>query len=263
MLLGNFTVLNKNPGRMFGGTTVCETRAQYGKSGSRKNMFVPVDGAGVSSYSAIPSGYYPPYTIQMAIVAGEMASRNITQGTGSVSNANMGGAVDISASIFGVGDFINADMGLIVSAVATILGSGTITQANMNAVANMQATIQGSGSLTVASIEAIGNMVSTILGSGTVTQAQMNALGNMVATIQIGEQGTLTPEGLARSLWNSVAAEYVTPGTMGKKLNDAGSSATGISPQEVRDAMTLAPTLTPEVGSIDQKIQGATNAGLI
>lgn len=263
MLLGNFTVLNKNPGRMFGGTTVCETRAQYGKSGSRKNMFVPVDGDGVSSYSAIPSGYYPPYTIQMAIVAGEMASRNITQGTGSVSNANMGGAVDISASIFGVGDFINADMGLIVSAVATILGSGTITQANMNAVANMQATIQGSGSLTIASIEAIGNMVSTILGSGTVTQAQMNALGNMVATIQIGEQGTLTPEGLARSLWNSVAAEYVTPGTMGKKLNDAGSAATGISPQEVRDAMTLAPTLTPEVGSIDQKIQGATNAGLI
>ena len=36
---------------------------------------------------------------------------------------------------------------------------------------------------------------------------------------------TLSPENLAASVWNAVAASYNTSGTMGEKLNDAGSAA--------------------------------------
>jgi hypothetical protein len=37
--------------------------------------------------------------------------------------------------------------------------------------------------------------------------------------------GDLTPEGIRDSVWNAVAASFNAPGTMGEKLNDAGSAA--------------------------------------
>jgi hypothetical protein len=60
---------------------------------------------------------------------------------------------------------------------------------------------------------------------------------------------TLSPENLAAAVWNALAAEYNATGSFGEILNAGGS---GLTAQQVRDAMKLSPTVgAPAADSID------------
>jgi len=210
-LLGNYSVLNKNPGRHLGGPTVSFTGGETGKSGANRNRYV--GWAGMVGWQSTPTGARPPVSWVIAIDDGGVASHSSTGvGSGTVS---MSGARDILAAGSGTGSG-TAVGGLIVQIVATGAGSssGTVTLfGTMSIVAAGAGT--SSGTITVTGL---GNLVGAGEGtmSGTVT---LPALGQIVAAN--GVSATLTADQVAASVWSSVAAQYVTAGTMGEALNVA------------------------------------------
>jgi hypothetical protein len=63
----------------------------------------------------------------------------------------------------------------------------------------------------------------------------------------------LTTANVAAAVWAAIAAANNTAGSMGEQLNNLAGG--GVSAQTLRDAMTLAPTLTPQSGSLDAMIE--------
>lgn len=209
-LLGNYSVLNKNPGRALGGSTVADSRAAFNKSGANRNRYVSPQG--FDSTSAVPNGYNPPGSWQIAISSGGISSYTLILGEGDVGTANLAGGKNAVAGLAGSGSITNAEAALIVSAVATLAGTGTITTASANAILDAVATLTGSGTISGAALVALGNAVATLIGSGTVTPT-INATGELTADVTPFTE--LSPQSLAAAVWNSVAAGYDDPATFG------------------------------------------------
>jgi len=99
-------------------------------------------------------------------------------------------------------------------------GTGTLTASGALG-RNLLATIAGSGSL-AADVTALGWMLGNLEGSGTLTGVRY-ATGALEADIT--PFTTLSPENLASAVWSAVAADNNDTGTMGEKVNDAGSAS--------------------------------------
>lgn len=233
MLLGNFSVFHKNPARYRGGTTLAENRCNFNNSSSSRNIFVSQQPDTMAKFYGLPVGYTPPYTYIIPRMSGGVASRNLINGSGDISFANLAGGLNAEATILGVGDIVNANLALVVSAVATLLGTGSLS-ADVVGKLEASATLAGSGDLT-GSLGALANAVASIIGTGSVTNGDLRAIANVSANIIVGEQGVLTPQGLASALWNAVASEYNSSGTMGNKLNSAASG--GVDLNALADAV--------------------------
>lgn len=111
-------------------------------------------------------------------------------------------------------------MGLIVSAVMTIAGVGGLT-ASMTGALNGAMTMAGQGNMTGA-LGALANMVMEANGVGAMTSG-ITAKGNMSMDIYVN-QSTATVNELVAGVWNALAADFNVSGTMGQKLNGAGSA---------------------------------------
>jgi hypothetical protein len=72
MLLGNYNVLSKGPGRALSGSTVSGDRSNFNKAGAARNMYV---NEYWSQYAAVPLGYTPGSAWVHAIKAGFIAAR--------------------------------------------------------------------------------------------------------------------------------------------------------------------------------------------
>lgn len=216
MLLGNYNQWNANPGRAIGGPT--DPTLKF-KVGSHRNFFFQDDATNSAQIrkAATPTGYRHPYAYVMPIDSGGIASINTILCTSDITGANLAGGVNGAAAITATGAF-TATMQLIVSAVATIATTCTVT-GDINAIAPLAASITAGGTMTSA-IKALANAVAAITAGATLTGTP-KAIGNMEAAIVPYTE--LSPEALAASVWNSVAASYNDAGTMGEKLNLAGS----------------------------------------
>jgi hypothetical protein len=213
MLIGNYSVLNKSPGRAFGGSTVSDSKGNWGKSGAARGRFYPADVATNPNYKyGTPNGYRPPYSWVIAQKDGGMASNTIINGEGLLTISSLAGGKAAVATLSGSGTISSAALALIVSAVAMLSGSGAISSAPLVGIANMAATLAGDGDLT-GSLKAIGKLIATVNGNGGFT-ATLKGTGNMVASIT--PFTTLSPENLASSVWNSLVEDYETSGTMGQ-----------------------------------------------
>jgi len=194
-LLGNYSVLNKNPGRAFGGSTVSDSRAQWGKSGALRGRYCQT--GGFSALTAVPSGYRPPYSWQIAIESGALSSTNLILGDGDLASGIEGGK-NGAATLSGSGDLSGVGR-LVVSAVAALAGSGDISSANLLAVLNAVAALSGSGSAAGLAV-AIGHAVATAEGSGSLTLTSY-ATGELAAAITPFTD--LSPQSLASAVWTS------------------------------------------------------------
>ena len=114
---------------------------------------------------------------------------------------------------------MGANLSQVVSAI--LAGSGTISTANLLAVLQASATVTGSAYMT-GTADAVGWALATLAGSGTITGTRY-ATGALAA--EITPFTTLSPENLATAVWSASAAENNDTGTMGEKLNDAGSAS--------------------------------------
>lgn len=219
-LIGNYSVLSKNPGRDIGGGSIGlgMDRCGFNKSSQARGAFT--NGAW-DQLSGIPDGYRPPYCWVLPLKAGALSARNNIVGDGDAV-ASIAGGKNAEASIAGLGDLSGVGQ-LIISMAAAIGGSGTISGADLKAFLQLASSLSGSGGAT-AQLTAIGHLSSVLDGEGTVAASSViTALGTLAAQITV-TGATLTTANVADAIWNALAASYNTAGTMGAKLNSASAA---------------------------------------
>ena len=207
-LLGNYSVLNKNPGRAFGGSTVSDTRAQFGKSGPARGRYS--GWAGMVPWHSTPVGARPPTSWIIAITNGGMASHS-SRAVGS-GVASMSGAKNIVANGSGVGSGVGIGS-LIVQIIAAGSGVGSGVAA-LFATLNIVAAGSGAGNGT-GTLVGLGSIIADGDGamSGTVV---LPALGQIIAANGALDL-TFTAEDVAVAVWAAGVAHV--PGTIGHAVN--------------------------------------------
>ena len=122
MILGNYSVLNKNSGRS---TARLDSRYQFSRVSPFMNFFTSEANAGRIPNASLPTGTQPPYSFVVAPKGGELSSTTSISGTGALTGAmSMGKAM--TANLAGVGALIGS-MSLVSSMSATLSGVGTLS----------------------------------------------------------------------------------------------------------------------------------------
>lgn len=180
MLIGNYSVLEKNPGRSIGGgaTGVGYNRGDWPKTSTSRGAFTS---GNWQPKSGIPDGYRAPYAWVLPIKPGAIAARNNLEGTGSFTGS-MAGGVNGEAVLDGVGDLTGTGQ-LIISMVAALVGSGDITNAAAVGYLQLAASLVGAGDI-AAAVSALADAEAALSGSGDIA-ATINALGTMAASIVV------------------------------------------------------------------------------
>lgn len=169
MLIGNYSVLNKNPGRAFGGSTVSDTRYQYGKSGPARGAFV----GSLAEYSSIPNGSVPPYSWVIPLTGGGMAIYMGIFGTGVLSSVNLAGGLNAESVLSGTGSS-TADIAALGHCIAALTAIGSLS-ADTNALGNFSSLVLASSTVS-GDLGAIYGMLATLAGSVS-TSFDIGALG--------------------------------------------------------------------------------------
>jgi len=181
-LIGNYSVLSKDPGRSIGGGAIGlgNNRSDFNKVSQSRGAFCSEDW---DPLSGVPDGYRDPYWWVLPITAGALAARKNISGDGDLTGSVAGG-VNGECTITGVGDLSGVGQ-LIISMAATISGSGDITGAQLQAFLQLAAALSGSGGAT-AQLTAIGHLAAAVEGEGTVAGTTvLTALGTLAAAINV------------------------------------------------------------------------------
>lgn len=219
MILANYAQQNRNCVREVGqGFT--NPFAQF------KPQLLPIwattDGAGTSrNLSAFNHGYNPPYSWGLPMGGGGLASTLQIVGTGSIGGTAL--AVKLATAALSGSGSLAAVGSLIVQAIAALSGSGGISSADLKAFLQAVASISGSGGISSASARGLGALVCALTGLGTVSPT-LTGRGEMTADLVVTGTG-LTTSNVGQAVWAALAAANNSSGTMGEKLNDAGSAA--------------------------------------
>ncbi len=218
MLLGNYDSTNSNPGRAVGG--VSNLYKNY-KPGGWYSFYDPDRSTTRTNKKAsLPTGTQPPYSWILAPSGGELSSTNKSAGSGSLSISSLSMGKAIASNISGTGTISAASLSLITSLAATIDGISSIA-APLKSTVNMAANLIGSGSV-VAGLKVLAGCIASLTGTGTVV-SNLKGTSSLQSTIYVN-QGSADVADMAAGVWNSVAASYNDSGTMGEKLNAAGTA---------------------------------------
>lgn len=213
-LLGNYSVILKNPATFIGGTQVSNCRSAYNGSGQLKQRFYPETTGGLPTTTALPEGYLAPNSWMLPYDLGSMTISNLNGAGLLVSSGVSGksGIVTMSGEglltatggllaglevlMEGVGDLALVGGGLI-EAIVSMAGTGTLEGA-LGATAGLNVTMDGIGTLT----------------------ASPSGTGQMVIEIYVN-QSQATVDQIVAAVWSALAAEYNESGTMGALTNKA------------------------------------------
>ncbi len=94
-------------------------------------------------------------------------------------------------------------------------------QGNMSLGLSLSTTLTGTGALTP-SMSLLVGMIANLTGSGAIT-ANLKGIARLEASIFVNS-GTATVNELVDGVWEALAADHNNSGTMGEKLNGAGSA---------------------------------------
>lgn len=172
--------------------------------------------SGQTEYSGFPLGYNSSYSWALPPKSGGISMR--TTGTGTFA-ADLVPTRPMTIDITGTGT-LAATAALAISMSIDLDGSGTFA-ASIEGRLAMSVDFTGSGELEAA-IGALGNMLADFTGSGDL-DATIGGIADMDMDIVVTGTG-LTLENVSIAVWESLAADFNTAGTMGEKLNDAGSA---------------------------------------
>jgi len=222
-LLGNYAQFLKCPVTNTGGDStsgLTGLRSNWNTAGVSRGRFYGENWLqGTADRFGLPSGYASPYSWVLPPKSGGIGSNTGISGLGSFSGDGAMG-VNLSVNMDGFGEISNFQMGLIISAILSISSIGGLSATAQGALSGAM-TMAGSGDFAGA-IGALAGVVMEINGTGSMT-SDMTALGNMTLDIYVN-QSTATVNELVDGVWNALAADFNTSGTMGQKLNGAGSA---------------------------------------
>lgn len=250
-LLGNYSVLNKNPGRAFAGSSISDSRYQSGKSGPARGQFTSVEALGFSSYSGVPNGYRPPYSWVLPQVSGALSTYTSIMGSGSVA-LTLAGGKNAEATLAGFGE-VTGTGGLIVSAVANLVGSGTISSADARAILSAAATLSGSGTF-AATVDAIGFASAGLSGVGTVSPTP-TAIGVLEADLTPFTE--LSPQSLAASVWSSPEGKFLYAVSHHKTVTDPAAGTFTVYDEDGTTVLYVADLWENAAGTTAYQGQGA------
>ncbi len=195
-------------------------RSNFAGTNRQRNLTA---GEGITDDTVgLPLGCRHPVAWMMPQKAGALSARNKLTGSGSVSGTAL--AVRLAlADLAGSGDISDALGGLIVQALADLTGSGDISDANLQAFLAAVASLTGSGGITSANASGLGELIGAIGGTGEAS-ATLTAIGELIAALTVTGTG-LSTANVGEAVWGALAAANNGAGTMGEKLNDAGSGS--------------------------------------
>jgi hypothetical protein len=249
MLVGNYSVLQKSPGRFIAGSTTSvegQVRSNFSKSGSYRNRFYVDQTTVALALYAVPTGTYPEIAWVLPQIAGEIASTQPIQGAGT-QTGNLAGGLNAEAGLTGAGTITSAVAQLIISMAANLAGDGTVSSADLRGFLQAVANLSGSGDLTAA-VSALAWMDAATDGSGKITNATPYATGNLSA--DIFSFSALTPEGISNAVWAQIIEagysasdllQLITASAAGKLSGAPGSpiQITGVDGSTVRINATV------------------------
>jgi len=256
-LLGNISLLHKSPAKYTTGTVGFNDRANWNKHGmmrNRGNLTVST----MWKYDAVPSGMYAGRAFFAPQKAGRIVSRSAFGVTATASGA-MGkpGSASCNFAISGaaIGGLI---AGGVASCTITVSGSASIAG---RAAGSALCTIGFTGSaIASATAWGVANGAFSVSGS-----AVGYGLGYMTASTV--DNSVLTPASIAASVWSAVAADHITAGSMGNKLNSAASGGVDYSALGAAVWASVSRTLTagaaPDTTAIANAVLAALNATTI
>lgn len=238
MLLWNYSIIHKSPWRFRAGIgAICDN--SWTKNGSLRAIHT-------SSSSPklwwLPTGYWQNWWMLPRVAGYVVGFSEIQLGQSGTAVMGINGDGETTIVLSGT-----ADLSLISS--ATWLCTITLTMGG-----DMAAALYGSGSST-ATLTGSGTLwaIAFSTGESTITltaEADITALWYM--TGEMSPFTPLSPEWLAKAVWDSLATEYNTSGTMGAKLNTASSGwvdlnalAQAVWEYSIR-SLTTSGWLTPE-----------------
>jgi len=193
--------------------------ANFARTGAKRNITA---GEGISSgLVSLPSGYRHPGAWMMPQKPGALSARNTVTGSGSASATAL--AVKLAtADLTGDGD-LAAFGSLIVQLVADLVGSGDISDADLKAFLQAVAGIGGTGGISSAQATGLGELIAAMTGLGSV-DSTLTGSGELTADITVTGTG-LSTANVGEAVWSALAAANNSAGSMGEKLNDAGSAS--------------------------------------
>lgn len=220
MLIANYSIINQICGHNHSGITnplkwirphVMRGYYTYSDAGPNDAQ-IKRDG--------FPTGTNPPYSLVLGDKGALLSSSNTTNGVGSMTSGMAMGRAIASTDLNGSGTVSAANLSLIIQLACTdLLGSGTLS-ASMSGLVQLASTLAGVGEITSA-LQLLAFVASNLTGTGAITATLR---GTATLEAEITPFTTLSPENLAASVWNSVAASFNSSGTMGEKLNNAASA---------------------------------------
>ena len=220
-LLGNYSVYDKMPLKFTSGAGVQNgARGNFAESGRVRNRMMQDETTTALTYYALPNGAYPNLTWFIPQIAGQIGSSNQIYGSG-IPTATLAGGLAAASTLTGSGTITNGNLTLIAQLIAALTGAGNITPPPilLGTLYLYSNQLTGSGAI-AATLAAYADVQASLTGNGTLTLTPY-AIGELSANIT-GESA-LSPQNLAAAVWNAIASQYNTVGTMGNKLNSAAS----------------------------------------
>lgn len=217
MLLTNQSIINHTLGKQHSGVT--NHQSQFRPEVMFNRFFAGDATNSFSNYrDSFPTGTQPPYSYVLGPKGSLLSSTTYVNGTGALTGGFTLGKT-MTADLSGSAS-ISADVSITASLIAEIAGTGGIT-ASMAATLGLAAELAGSGDL-AGSLSMLIPMAAALSGSGSVAS---NLKGNLdIEAVIYVNQSEATVEQIVSGVWSALATDYNVSGTMGNKLNGAGSA---------------------------------------
>ena len=266
MLLGNYSVHNRNPIRYLGGglaTPEVNHQSNFNRGGAKKNRQYVEQTTAANKQFSLPYGYYESYTWQMPQVGGDLSARRTADFSLDATGAGVLGLPTEGTATFTI-VFADADGQLISSGIGsaalTFTTNTPVLTASLNAIGAADFTITSNTPILGAEASLLGTS-SFVISTNTPVVFPLNdssPLRTATATITftggmtpyaIGimegttEEAGLTNAGIANSVWNSFLSNYTEAGSAGKALATASSGGVDLvaMAQAILDAAELTP----------------------
>jgi len=188
------------------------------KPSQMRALYTSEADGGRLEYACIPTGTEPPYVFMFAPKGGELSASTYLTGSGTVGSALISGKF-MEADLSGVGS-LTASMSLVTSLLASLSGIGALS-GSLSTTLSMTANLVGSGDLS-ASLKLMASIIASLSGVGTLS-ANLKGNADMEANIYVN-QSEATVQQIVDAVWGALASDYNVSGTMGNKLNGAGSA---------------------------------------
>ncbi len=243
-LLQNGSILSQYPMLHTGAGVAADISAA--NRSARRNIYSGI----TDKKSGIPNGHGTPSAWLLPLKPGGMSSVSYAvMSMAATASGTMGAPITASALLAFVADAVGS---LITS------GTGSASFALQWADALLTASLSGSGSASAsisasASLDAEGNMLASTLLAVTGTLASY-AVGHMEGSTV--DAGALTPDSIASAVWSTNAGDFNDAGTMGEKLNGAGSAGNPWT-EVIESGLTAAEVLRIIASAMAGKVSGA------